>query len=317
VDLPEWGYGEEELGDGPGMWPYLPDVELDLEVLAGTVSKHRNWLAETDEQTADKTSTAIASHVEIKSKEIIEIVRLIREMDGRIVWFDVDACRIIEPEIVWRVAGIRGVVTIVNAVPVRPANRVPSIHPYDALLMAVQISIQNFRSLVTHVWAEHVSSGRGFTVWSDSTGEFASNAPVPWEGTALMSSPHHGSHVKKHDRIWAERPLSVRVMQASNDLEDTYRLTDVPQNARSCTACAQRVGNGDIFASSTRWGWELLTRCKDHPIPARPPKKPIRKALPASKKPAVRKAPAAARKSEGRKAPLASEKATINRTDAN
>lgn len=168
----------------------------------------------------------------------------------------------------WKSQGIRGIVTIVNAVQVRPQHR-RSRAPASDLIKLAYITVQNRRALVTFLWPKYVCTKQlrrpyplrsvsgasgGVLIWSDSEHRVLTEKPnstvIPWCHISVMSAPHHASRDLQHVDIWQERPRHVSVLLSHNSEPDTTEFTRIPNLLRDCTKCAKYYGIREVSAVS-------------------------------------------------------------------
>ena len=280
------------FSEDPGEPDRSADAEVDADPrdprladmvrseVAEAVVRHRDHIRRILDAAGIRAASPqkIADRVLRTSQIIRDIIRKARASGG-VRWFSVDiespGTSAGEP---WQQSGRPGLLTLVNARPVRLARplSLPGSDP-DLLLLAFALTVQNRRALVPFVPPPAGQPAGGAIIWSDSDGAVADVAGgsgrTPWQHTGLMTAPHHGSTAREHVPIWdamdRANPASgdpVRVLLSNNSRQTTARYRDVPGCLRGCTICSnyQGVSRRDVSAVFDGRSWAVRDRCREH-----------------------------------------------------
>ena len=206
---------------------------------------------ETDGGTVAKE---IAKRLVKSSRTIISVIDLAVNLGANVRWFDYDLAESgCTP--CWRMEGIPGLVTILNAREVYPVVAATQKNVgLFSLIRAADITIQNQRALATYLWPSY-GKRDGVIIWSDTQAKISGKRDlvwplVPWKDVRIMSAPHHASRSKDHQGIWDYRPKDTFVVLSNNSQECSVEWKKIDGGQRRCIRCARNEGSALYFTDS-------------------------------------------------------------------
>ena len=232
--------------------------------LASRLGLHLKGLGRNPSQASDwrGTPAKVADRAVTRAVAITEIIAQALEADVKARYFSVDHLAPTLPRPFWEHSGIRGTLTIANAVEVRLDRT--GLVGLLSVGFALYLTIQNSRALCPVLWG---SDGRNpaVLIWSDSGGDWAhelSGLEKLFRKISISTAPHHGSTAPDHEpawdalAVWRTREDLVVVLaggEPSQKSANPRYFERCPLGRRGCTKCrhgaGRRRGQHNVVAS--------------------------------------------------------------------
>lgn len=234
------------------------------ESLAARLGRYLKSLGREQSQTRDwrGTPAKVAGRAMARAVAITEIIAQALEADVRPRYFSVDHIAHNSPTPLWEHSGIRGTLTIANAVEVcLDKARLAGLWTIG---FALYLTVQNSRALCPVLWS---SDGRNpaVLIWSDSSGDWAHELcglKRLFRRISISTAPHHGSTSPEHEPAWdalassgtREDLVVVLAGGESSQKSVSQRYFErSPLGSRGCTKCrhgaGRRRGPHNVIAS--------------------------------------------------------------------